>query len=111
MKFLATSFIISTALFIGGCAVNQHPTDSVSVRTAKIDHCTFIGNVSSTGRSPGEMQSNDPAVQENHLNELKQKAHALGANTIVITSSGMHFNKQSSTTRHSMTADAYRCKN
>lgn len=99
-------------LLIVGCAeFNQQAAETVQIKTANVDHCTYMGRVSSTDGSDAQMASTNSAIRERHLNILKTKARDLGANTIVLTSHGSWFKKQKSALEHIMTADAYRCPN
>lgn len=113
MKTLTkVSITVLIALFLDGCAeFSQHAADTVVIKPFKPDHCTYLGYVLSTLPSGSQMYSNDKSIRERHINELKKKAHDLGANTIVITSARTVFKKQISSTEHSMAADAYRCQN
>lgn len=108
------SVLLSALLMVGCAEFDQNAARTVKIKTAKMDNCTYLGEVSSAGGSTGQMFSDDPAVREQHLNVLKRKAHDLGANAIVLQSYGTKVRgggKQMRASEHSMTADAYRCPN
>ena len=111
-KSVYAILLLLCAPLMNSCAeFNQNAAESVKIRTPKVDHCTYIGQVFSVDGTTSQMLSSDPATREHHFNILKRKAYDLGANTIVLESAGSRFKKQKGGLEHSMSAGAYRCPN
>ena len=90
--------IVSAVILIAGCTTTLAPGAREIVLTRKsadVEHCMVLGNVQSSGQT---------SIPGDDLNELRNQATGMGADTVLVTSPAL--NELNSTSN----GVAYECK-
>ena len=105
---LLATLVTCTALLAPSCATVQQapavPEVSITTKPEDVRGCTFVGDLKGAYQwSAGLEQGSGTAAERDAIREVKQRATAMGADTVLLVAS------MTGSSGSALRGDAYRC--